>query len=881
MAYRLLMNAECPREFLRYKWVSLGRTQASQGSNAIDELGRMFTWGQNGNGQSGQGDSESYIPCATQLGSATNWVKASSGEISTVALNSDHELWGWGESENDCESFGLPPGSGDDGWNEFYVPTRVAPGYLFKDVAHDYYHTVAVGLDNKLYTWGMNYSYALGAGFAGGVGVITPTINPTLTADIKFIDCEFLVNVAVTTDDKVYIWGENFWYYPGLDYQIPTEVIGFIIPVGESIIDISVSAMGVILVLSNGEVWAAGSGELFGDNETAYPIGTPVFKQVTELAAKSIVKVRSTGLGGTSVFVIDSGGNIWGFSFEDDWYTGNLIPPIWNTWNLIGAEAPDQRKYVDVVNNTHQRVYQAIDDQGYLWTWGYQGWGPHLAICVDKTEVMLREIAGLAAPAIDALGNPVFLNNLEGIAEGLSDYDQPLPQMLRHRPCGHWHLRIFEGELPTYPMNCWMCSLAIKDNLLLFVAAGKHLHQYPETGNEILMFTYDMDANIWTNILWDNFKHAAEYPGGTDIDTDIYAFANYKLDVSGSIFNEVYTNPAMGVWVVHSGSSEYVEFTDNIENSARNKLGVHSSGLVALAYTNTAGQLIVKISTDFGATYVTRKTIGTLVDRNDYSLAVDNSGYIYLAHQISSTSVMVERSIDNGLNWTTRIASNYITPDLKAIKLVSDNDMLFLICASESVGVIERSSNGGTSWTSVPDEPSNSIVASGCNVDDGHDDIAFVMADDTMYNYIYDGGYDWFERDITQLSVEGTTINVIATKSLADLAGYSGRFAYASYGFYTIPEPYVAVSISNDRGVHWDVRATPLAYGGTSFDELSDFQGCPLFCITDVPYLNHIWKFEKSTDSENWVNDCGFVKQKDKYEKVIKCECPCKVTKTV
>lgn len=901
MAYRFLMNGECLREFLRYKWVSLGRTQASQGSNGIDELGRMFTWGQNYNAQSGQGNCEfissgNYgkpdlvdIECATQLGSATNWIKSCSGELSTVALNSDNELWGWGNSAYDCSAFGLPPDSGEghkswmgvpDPGNEtlFFTPVRVAPGYNFKDVAHDLYHTVAIGMDDKLYTFGYNGDYALGAGVAEGDNFMVPILNPTLVADIKLIDCEYLVNVAVTTEDKVYIWGEQFWSWPAdLNYPIPTEITGLVIPIGETIVSCSVCSYGILILLSNGELWAAGDEVLFGDQGVSYPLGSTTLKQIPALAAKNIVKVRATSLGATSVFVIDSNGNIWGFSGDPDWYTGNAIAPVWNTWNSI---ADTNVTYVDVINNTHNNVYQAIDDQGYLWTWGSQWWGPHLAICVNDDEVDLREIAGLAAPAVDALGNPVFLNNLEGTTEGLTDYDQPLPQTLRHKPCGHWHLRLFEEE-PPLPGNCWMCSLAIKDNLLLFVAAGKHLQRYPGTGNELLMFTYDIDANIWTLILYDQLKNASTYPGGAATDTDIYAFANYKAKVTGTLYNEVYTDYAMGVWVVHSGAFEYVEFADSIEMSGQNNLGVYTSGMVALAYTNNAEQLIVKVSTDSGATYITRRTIAALAARKDFSLVVDDdNGYIYLAHQISTSAVKIERSIDNGLNWTTQKASETIIADLEKVKLVVDNDMLFLICGSGSAGAIERSSDDGVSWDTIPDEPSNSIVASGCNVDDGHDGIALAVADSTMYNYIYDGGYDWFERDITQMNVDGTTLDVIATKHDSDLAGYSGRFAYAAFGFYTIPEHYIAVSISSDRGAHWDVRATPLTYF-SNVNEITDFQGCPLFCLTDVPYLNHVWKFEKSNDSENWANDCGFVKQKDKYEKVLSCSCPCKITKTV
>lgn len=871
------MNGECESTLLRYKWVSLGRTQASQSSNGIDELGRMFTWGQDREGQSGQGGLISGVECATQLGSATNWVKASSGEKSTIAHNESNELWGWGDQQyTDNSAFGLPPPG-----VEYYTPVRVAPGYNFKDVAHDYYHTLAIGMDNKLYTFGSNHDYTLGAGVTEGDNFMTPILNPTLLADIKLIDCEYLVNIAVTTDDKVYVWGENFWDWCGpgfFNYQIPTEVTGLVIPVGETIVECTICNYGVLILLSNGELWAAGDGLLFGDQCAVYPAGTATFQRVTELSARNIVKVKATSLGGTSVFVVDSDGNIWGFSDDPDWYTGNAIPPVYNTWNSIGDT---NVTYIDVVNNTHNQVYQAIDDQGYLWTWGSQAWGPHLALCVDKTEVPLREIAGLAAPAVDSLGNPVFLNGVGGLVERPSDYDQPLPQILRHKPCGHWHLRLFE-EGP-YPTNCWMCSLAIKDNLLLLIAAGKHLQTYPGTGNEMLMFTYDIDANIWKLIHWSELKNTATYPGGAATDTNIYGFANYKVDVSGTRFNEVYTNQAMGVWVIHAGGDEYVEFADSIEMSGQNKLGVHASGVVALAYTNLAGQLIVKVSTDFGVTYITRKIIGALANRKDFSLVIDDSdGYIYLAHQVNTSSVKVERSIDNGLNWTTRVANNTIITDLKDVKLVSDNDMLFLICASDAAGAIERSSNGGISWSTISGEPSNSIVSSGCNVEDFQDDIAFAMAgsDGYMYNYIYDGGYSWNIRDITQIDVDGTTIDVTATDHLADLNGYNGRFAYVAYGFYTVPEPYIAISISNDRGEHWDIRATPLSYFA-GVDELSLFQGCPLFCITDVPYLNHVWEFEKVVDSENWAGNCGFVKQKDKYEKVLNCSCPCKITKTV
>ena len=92
--YNYLMNARCLEGFTRYKWAKLGRVGAAQGSSAIDELGRLFTWGQNYWGQSGQGDpcylggnlSRPWlqdIEVATQVLPYTDFIKVCSGEVSS------------------------------------------------------------------------------------------------------------------------------------------------------------------------------------------------------------------------------------------------------------------------------------------------------------------------------------------------------------------------------------------------------------------------------------------------------------------------------------------------------------------------------------------------------------------------------------------------------------------------------------------------------------------------------------------------------------------------------------------------------------------------------------------------------------------------------
>jgi hypothetical protein len=109
------------------------------------------------------------------------------------------------------------------------------------------------------------------------------------------------------------------------------------------------------------------------------------------------------------------------------------------------------------------------------------------------------------------------------------------------------------------------------------------------------------------------------------------------------------------------------------------KMGVHSTGLVACAYTDGAGQIIVKVSTDYGATFATVKTVGALAARKDYSLIVDENGYIYLTHQVTTTAYKVERSINQGGAWTTQVASaNYGPSGFYKMKMSYEAGVLFL-----------------------------------------------------------------------------------------------------------------------------------------------------------------------------------------------------------
>ncbi|MCL2746485.1 MAG: hypothetical protein FWE48_05305, partial [Coriobacteriia bacterium] len=63
---------------------------------ALNSDGEIFMWGDNGFGRTGQGTAVGNTLQLSQVGNADNWVSLSGGNESMLALNEAGELWGWG-----------------------------------------------------------------------------------------------------------------------------------------------------------------------------------------------------------------------------------------------------------------------------------------------------------------------------------------------------------------------------------------------------------------------------------------------------------------------------------------------------------------------------------------------------------------------------------------------------------------------------------------------------------------------------------------------------------------------------------------------------------------------------------------------------------------
>jgi hypothetical protein len=130
---------------------------------ALKEDGSLWAWGNNNNGQLGDGTKTNKLEAVYIMDDVA---QVSAGEYYTMAIKNDGSLWAWGS--NDAGQLG-------DGTVTIFVPYRSrfedhdksTPVRIMDNVAQvsaGVYHTMAVKSDGSIWAWGQNIWGQLGDG---------------------------------------------------------------------------------------------------------------------------------------------------------------------------------------------------------------------------------------------------------------------------------------------------------------------------------------------------------------------------------------------------------------------------------------------------------------------------------------------------------------------------------------------------------------------------------------------------------------------------------------------------------------------------------------------------------------------------------------------
>jgi alpha-tubulin suppressor-like RCC1 family protein len=125
-------------------------------SRAIKTSGELWSWGQNNQGQLGDGTNVSRCSPVREFCSATDWCFSSASSFTSSAIKTSGELWTWGN--NSCGQLG------DGTVTTTCSPIREICSATDWCQASALYHTSAIKTDGSLWLWGRNCNGQLGDG---------------------------------------------------------------------------------------------------------------------------------------------------------------------------------------------------------------------------------------------------------------------------------------------------------------------------------------------------------------------------------------------------------------------------------------------------------------------------------------------------------------------------------------------------------------------------------------------------------------------------------------------------------------------------------------------------------------------------------------------
>ena len=280
-------------------------------SLAVGSDGNAYAWGNNSDGQLGDGTTnDRHAPVVVRMPDRNTYpdlpkdftyVQVSAGGWHSLALGSDGNAYAWG-----VNTYGR---LGDGTTNDRHAPVRVKTpdrktypdlpkDFTYVQVSAGDFHSLALGSDGNAYAWGWNSNGRLGDGTTNDrytpVRVKTPDRNtyPDLPKDFTYVQVSagWDHSLALGSDGNAYAWGVNWFGQLGNNTSsgyndtnpVPMRACDPANPTdtskGLQAAQVSVGYEYSLAVCSDGNTYAWGNNQYgqLGNNSTSGYNGNPV-----------------------------------------------------------------------------------------------------------------------------------------------------------------------------------------------------------------------------------------------------------------------------------------------------------------------------------------------------------------------------------------------------------------------------------------------------------------------------------------------------------------------------------------------------------------------------------------------------------------------------
>jgi alpha-tubulin suppressor-like RCC1 family protein len=361
-------------------------------------------------------ETDSDVPVPVSAGAIPAGVsitQIAAGGSHTLALGSDGHLYAWGENING--QLGNGTTSGTDSTSPVAVSAGAIPaGVSITQISAGAFYSLALGSDGHVYGWGNNASGNLGNGTTTPVSVSAPVVMsagaiPT-GVTITQISAGQDHSLMLGSDGHVYATGSNAAGELGDGSATPSSsspvaVSAGAIPTGVTIIQISAGFSHSLALGSDGHVYAWGSninGQLGNGTTTSAPVNTPV--AVSAGAIPVGVSLTQISAGGHHSLALGSDAHVYAWGRNGDGELGNGSVTNADSDSPVAVSAGAVPVGVSLTQIFAGFLHSlALGSDGRVYTWGNNGHG-QLGNGTRDTAPSSNTPVAISQPAGSAIG---------------------------------------------------------------------------------------------------------------------------------------------------------------------------------------------------------------------------------------------------------------------------------------------------------------------------------------------------------------------------------------------------------------------------------------------------------------------------------------------
>jgi len=223
-------------------------------SLGISELdGALWSWGSNSHGQLGQGRKVEFLKEPTKIPNTQSFVQVSAGNLFSLALDSNGDVWSFGFSGKG--RLGLGKGKGNQ-----FTPERIDTLNDIKSISAGNCHGIALDNSGIVWSFGSNQFGQL------GVGNSKDRAEPSKiegVQDIVQISSGHSHNLLLDSSGRVWSFGSNILGELGNSDNPTKRIVPELIPNVENIIQVFAAGSSSIIINNDHKVF------VFGHNDCA------------------------------------------------------------------------------------------------------------------------------------------------------------------------------------------------------------------------------------------------------------------------------------------------------------------------------------------------------------------------------------------------------------------------------------------------------------------------------------------------------------------------------------------------------------------------------------------------------------------------------------